>query len=134
MIDVSVSNSFVIFTAINPDWMSGRTHKRRLFLEELGRDMVSAKIMTRVHLPSAPSAASMVQEMQGSLAEGAPITAPPTKRKRSRCWMCPNKKRIIDICCIRCNKYTCKDHRFACCKSCWINGTITIDPDAEETT
>ncbi|KRY04249.1 hypothetical protein T01_6958, partial [Trichinella spiralis] len=37
IIDVSAYNAYVLWTEKHPAWNVGRLHKRRLFLEELGK-------------------------------------------------------------------------------------------------
>ncbi|XP_036945365.1 piggyBac transposable element-derived protein 1-like [Acanthopagrus latus] len=50
-IDVSAFNAFVLYTAVDPFWNQQRTYKQRLFLEELGKSMVSSEIVRRTHPP-----------------------------------------------------------------------------------
>ena len=37
MLDISALNAYIIWMLINPDWNAKKTHKRRLFIEELGK-------------------------------------------------------------------------------------------------
>lgn len=37
MLDISALNAYVIWMLINPGWNAGKSHKRRLFIEELGK-------------------------------------------------------------------------------------------------
>ena len=41
IIDVSAYNAFVMWREIHPDWMLGKRNKRRVFLQELGRALVT---------------------------------------------------------------------------------------------
>lgn len=41
IIDVSSYNTFVIWSEINPTWMHGKKNKRRVFLEQLGKALVT---------------------------------------------------------------------------------------------
>ncbi|XP_034094537.1 piggyBac transposable element-derived protein 4-like isoform X2 [Gymnodraco acuticeps] len=53
-------HAFVLFTAVDPSWKQAKSFRRRLFLEELGRSLVSAKIMRRKHPPRTPAAVTIV--------------------------------------------------------------------------
>ncbi|XP_059196338.1 piggyBac transposable element-derived protein 4-like [Centropristis striata] len=62
MIDVSAFNAFVIFTATDPSWKQGKSYRRRLFMEELGRSLVLDEILRRRRLPRTPAAATVVMK------------------------------------------------------------------------
>ncbi|XP_035768532.1 piggyBac transposable element-derived protein 4-like [Neolamprologus brichardi] len=47
ILDVSVYNSFVLWSEINPAWNQGKYNKRRLFLEELGQQLKPAGAILR---------------------------------------------------------------------------------------
>ncbi|KAJ4948838.1 hypothetical protein JOQ06_020361, partial [Pogonophryne albipinna] len=47
ILDVSAYNSFVLWSEINPAWNQGKCNKRRLFMEELGRQLVIPHIQRR---------------------------------------------------------------------------------------
>ncbi|XP_034385719.1 cyclic nucleotide-gated cation channel beta-1 [Cyclopterus lumpus] len=53
ILDVSAYNAFVIWREINPDWMPGKRNKRRVFLEQLGKAVVSP-FMERRPAPGSP--------------------------------------------------------------------------------
>ena len=50
MLDISALNAYIIWTLINPDWNARKTHKRRLFLEELGKVCLQLS-STKVDVP-----------------------------------------------------------------------------------
>ncbi|KAI3357088.1 hypothetical protein L3Q82_015550, partial [Scortum barcoo] len=102
MIDVSTFNSFVLFTAVDPTWNHTKTHRRRLFLEELRKNLVSVEMMRRDRLPRTMPASTMVQDSQASAA--APTVAPDTDttassstKKRGLCWMCTGEKKSTPV-------------------------------------
>ena len=39
MLDISAINAYVIWKALNPNWNSNKSHKRRLYLLQLGKDL-----------------------------------------------------------------------------------------------
>ncbi|CAB4066030.1 unnamed protein product [Lepeophtheirus salmonis] len=51
IIDDSSYNAFVIWREINPTWMSYKIHKRRVFLEQLGKALVAPLIERRKKRP-----------------------------------------------------------------------------------
>ncbi|CAB4067320.1 unnamed protein product [Lepeophtheirus salmonis] len=51
IIEVSSYNDFVIWREINPTWMSHKSHKRRVFLEQLGKALVAPLIERRKKSP-----------------------------------------------------------------------------------
>lgn len=114
MLDVSAYNSFILWREINPTWNQGKCHKRRLFLEELGRELVTPLINRRQVLPRTPASASLVMEVQ----QGAMTTAaaPPHKAApplpspaRKRCRFCVGDKKTSTTC-HKCGVYICKRH------------------------
>ena len=40
LLDVSALNAFIIWIHLNPNWMNGILYKRRIFLTELGKQLV----------------------------------------------------------------------------------------------
>ena len=87
ILDVSACNAYVVWTAIDPAWNQGKCFKRKLFLAELGKDLVTPLIQRRQHLPRTPASGSLVRSLQ------APATAlaalPPKQgQKRKRCELC----------------------------------------------
>ncbi|XP_071200510.1 piggyBac transposable element-derived protein 4-like [Salvelinus alpinus] len=65
IIDVSSYNAFVIWNKINPTWMSDKWNKRRVFLEQLGKALVTPHIHIREHLPCTAASAALVKAVQG---------------------------------------------------------------------
>lgn len=60
IIDVSAYNAFVLWSDINKDWNSGKLSRRRIFLEQLGYELVKPHIERRRCLPRASTAAATV--------------------------------------------------------------------------
>lgn len=44
MVDITAYNAFVLWTSINPGWNENKLTRRRLFLKELGKSLISAHI------------------------------------------------------------------------------------------
>ena len=64
ILDVSACNAYVVWTAIDPAWNQGKCLKRRLFLAELGKALVTPLIQRRQHLPRTPGSGSLVRSLQ----------------------------------------------------------------------
>nr|XP_020475098.1 uncharacterized protein LOC109971293 [Monopterus albus] len=65
LLDVSLYNAFVLWTWLDPSWQEHKTCKRRLFIREVGEQLVTAHIQRRERLPRASTAADLVMELQG---------------------------------------------------------------------
>ncbi|XP_053356860.1 ribonuclease inhibitor-like [Clarias gariepinus] len=101
ILDVSAYNAFVVWTEIDPGWNGEKTFKRRLFLEELGKSLVSPFIERREQLSRTEASVRLVRELQ-------PTPTPSSsdknhegdsRRKRKRCQSCPaNKDRKSNTC------------------------------------
>ncbi|KAJ8398088.1 hypothetical protein AAFF_G00431650 [Aldrovandia affinis] len=82
IIDVSSYNAFVIWREINPTWMPRKRNKRRVFLEQLGKALVTPFIKRREHLPRTEASAAVVKAVQRARSRdqpedpAAPATAP----------------------------------------------------------
>ncbi|CAL9706202.1 unnamed protein product [Knipowitschia caucasica] len=96
IVDVSAYNAYVLWTAINQKWNAGKLYRRRLFLEELGKALVTPKIqITNQH----------------------PVDTGGKKRKR--CQVCPSREDSkTSTSCVKCKKYFCRKHTVTFCPSC----------------
>ncbi|XP_014912949.1 piggyBac transposable element-derived protein 4-like [Poecilia latipinna] len=125
IIDVSSYNAFVIWREINPSWMSAKTNKRRVFLEQLGKALVTPHIERRTHVPRTEASAAVVKAIQRAAAPDQPkdpsttVTSPAKPNKRKRCQFCPQKKdcKTYTACC-KCKKYICKGLTLPYCPTC----------------
>lgn len=83
MLDVSAYNAFVLWREIDPTWkQSAPNYKRRYFLEELGRALVSPYVKSRQYGPRTQASLLYMRKLQDEDEEAAgPSTAgPPTAR------------------------------------------------------
>uniref|UniRef100_UPI003AAEECD7 piggyBac transposable element-derived protein 4-like n=1 Tax=Centroberyx gerrardi TaxID=166262 RepID=UPI003AAEECD7 len=116
ILDVSAYNAFVLWAAVDPSWNQAKTFKRRLFMEELGKTLVSPQVLRRERLPRTPAAAAMVADLQDS--GDNPVPDGTDGKRRRWCEFCTGKKKKTATTCIKCSKYTCKDHTSPYCSSC----------------
>lgn len=115
ILDVSAYNAFVLWMCVDPLWKEGATHKRRLFLEELGKAMMSPLMQQRQRLPRNPSAVALVTAARGGQPEENDGPSATTGRRR-QCRFC--SKRIRNTCC-RCGQHICRAHTSMLCDTCW---------------
>ncbi|XP_044045463.1 piggyBac transposable element-derived protein 4-like [Siniperca chuatsi] len=120
ILDVSAYNAFVLWTAQNPSWNQKKTFRRRLFIEELGKMLVSPQMQRRQRLPRTPSAAAMVkdQHQSGDNPEESRDAGGPPSKIRRKCEFCTGKKKKVYTTCFKCGKHICKSHTFSYCGSC----------------
>ena len=136
ILDVSSYNAFVIWREINPDWMLGKRNKRRVFLEQLGKALVTPFIARRERFPRTDASAAVVKAVKAAAAaaqravdydarpecpaSSIPLAAAPLgASKRKRCQICPRKKDCkTHTMCRGCNKYICKGCSHVYCATC----------------
>ena len=107
MLDVSAYNAWVLWKAVNPIWNQRRLYKRRLFLEALGRALVTPMIEGRQRLPREPAAMALVMSARAPLPavpEGPP-NRPPSNPARSKCMVC--RRGRSSVICSGCKKRVC---------------------------
>ncbi|XP_003368729.1 conserved hypothetical protein [Trichinella spiralis] len=101
--------------------MDKRLHKRRLFLEELGKALVQPEMMWRKTLPRTAAAKSAVERMRKDAEQSSTsgITDTDTGGKKSaRCQLCVSNDNKTSVRCKKCQKYICKDHTQSYCNLC----------------
>lgn len=112
IIDVSAYNAYVVWRETHPEWMQTKRNRRRMFLEQLGKDLVRALILRREHAPRARTAHEYMVDTQG--ADGGP-----SESKRKRCQICPRardaKTRTV---CRGCRRYICSRCTLPLCTVC----------------
>ncbi|KAM6960634.1 mucin-5B-like [Aplochiton taeniatus] len=65
IVDVSAYNAYVLWIEINEQWNASELYRRRLFLEELGKALVTPKIQNRARPARSPAAAAVIAKVQG---------------------------------------------------------------------
>jgi len=138
ILDVSGMNAFIIWTQLKLDWQKNKTHRRRLFLKQLGKDLVEEHMRSRLALPGLSvklrnTIEECVRDVNQSdnmedvrhdcenswRADGAaPISG---KRCRGRCALCDRSKdKKTRVTCSKCNAFACADHVVMLCKGCIV--------------
>ena len=79
-------------TGSQPSSWTTTTTKRRVFLEHLGKALVTPHIQRRERLPRTEASAALVKAVQGAESCPDPPEAAAGSGKRRRCQFCPPKK------------------------------------------
>eukprot|EP00064_Thunnus_orientalis_P009125 superscaffoldBa00001141_g9148 len=67
--DVSSYNTFVIWNKINPKWMPDKYNKRTVFLEQMGKALVTPHVQRRERLPHTAASAALVKALTSNVNE-----------------------------------------------------------------
>ncbi|XP_005914596.1 piggyBac transposable element-derived protein 4 [Haplochromis burtoni] len=133
MLDVSCYNALVLFTAVDTEWNRGKHHIRRLYIDQVGRALITPTMMKRNYLPRTPFALSLVLQAQGKEQQKQAKEEEQQEeeeeqqqeeewespsKKRKQCASCKQRKRIITNC-SRCGAPVCKIHLKTLCGLCY---------------
>ncbi|XP_060755546.1 uncharacterized protein LOC132866787 isoform X1 [Neoarius graeffei] len=110
ILDVFACNAYVVWTAIDPTWNQGKCFKRRLFLAELGKALVTPLIQWRQHIPRTPASASLARSVQAPAAALAALPQKGQGQKRRRCEFCAPRDNKTSLRCCKFDRYVCKAH------------------------
>jgi hypothetical protein len=92
IIDVSSYNAFMIWNKVNPTWMADKRNKRRVFLEPLGKALVTPHIQRRERPSPTAASVALLKAVQGTESCPDPPEAAAEASKRRGCQFCPPKK------------------------------------------
>ncbi|KAJ4921293.1 hypothetical protein JOQ06_026240 [Pogonophryne albipinna] len=123
VLDVATLNAFTSYTAQHPGYMGGVTNARRLFIKELGKELVMPHMRRRMegtsHLQTHITEA---MERCGLKKVSTATTQPQEGQvKRKRCKICPTAKdRKASSWCSKCTSPVCKEHKHVVviCEAC----------------
>ncbi|XP_027129155.1 piggyBac transposable element-derived protein 4-like [Larimichthys crocea] len=128
MLDVATLNAYTSFTAQHPGYMGGVSNARRLFIKELGKELVMPHMKRRME--GTPKLQKHIIEAMGrcGLKKQNPATTQPQEstrqegqRKRKRCAICPvSRDRKVSSWCSQCTRPVCKEHKhqIIMCEAC----------------
>ena len=118
ILDVSAYNAFVLWKEVNPQWNKNKLHKRRIFIEELGKSLVLPHITSRVYQSRNESSQNIARRLQQSVPVTDLTIKSTASTKRSRCKFCSKSDNKTNIQCVKCTKYICKTHTTYYCPDC----------------
>ncbi|XP_019123568.2 piggyBac transposable element-derived protein 4 isoform X1 [Larimichthys crocea] len=119
LIDVSLYNAYVLWKSVDPSWHQQKSHRRRLYIQEVGEMLVTPHIKKRGRLPRSSAANELVKNLHIAAAGPSPIIK--AKGGRRLCNLCTGKKKRVSKSCGNCGRFTCKDHRLIVCSACCVS-------------
>lgn len=115
MIDIATINALIVRNEKNSHWNKNKTHRRRLFLEELGKSLTAPLLDHR-----SKTSKFLHKDTRNALAiVGYPVKQQPsegssgnfTQSKRKRCSLCDRSKdRKVRTICYNCSESVCEEH------------------------
>ena len=121
MLDIAGTAAFIVWTTRNPKWNIELRHRRRLFLLEIGRELINDHVNRRRQQPH-------VLQKNVRLALQA-IGLPPTTSSydtelssgiKQRCRLCSRERdRKVVTRCASCHVHCCPDHCKVLCDTCY---------------
>jgi hypothetical protein len=121
MIDVAAVAAFIIWIVKNPMWNHGRSHRRRIFLLELGKSLLDTHLQRRSQQTFTIQQRSVRLSMQviGLTAPASLPISPLARVARQRCRYCPRERdRKVVTRCVECHAPCCPDHQRVFCNTC----------------
>jgi hypothetical protein len=127
MIDIAAINALIVWKAKNSQWNQNKKYQRRLFLEELGRSLVSnlldfrSKTSKFLNKDVENALAVVGYPMVKNLQEPEPNENSTQPKKRKRCSICETSRdKKTSIQCCRCSEFVCNEHsvKFIYCTNC----------------
>ena len=118
MIGVAGIAAFVVWITKNPSWNENKSHRLRLFLQQLGRSLVDSHLRQRRQNPAAIQRnVRLAMQNLGFVVDNS--TAVVSKAGvRQRCHLCPRvRDRKVVTCCSNCKRACCPDHQKIICRS-----------------
>lgn len=119
MLDVATLNAYTNFTAQHPYYMGGVNNARRLFIKDLGKELVMPHMKRRMegspklqkHIIEAMGRCGLTKQSTATTQQQE-STRQEGQRKRKRCVICPvSKDRKVSSWCSQCTSPVCKEHK-----------------------
>jgi hypothetical protein len=118
MLDISALNAYVTWILLHNEWKLNYKHRRKLFIRELGYQLVRPLISARSLIPDIALQPKVLNAMVA-------VGVTPCKRvrqeedqgssgSRKSCYLCTKERRIFQ-CCNICGRNTCKEHSNVVC-------------------
>lgn len=108
LLGVAAYNSYVVWRAKHPEWESKSSHRRRLYIIELGKALVLPHIRQRNRINLQRPIQHAIQLV---LQEEAEAIEPVETLSQGRCFLCSRKNdRKSRIRCCHCHRFVCGSH------------------------
>lgn len=119
IIDTSAVAAYVVWCCKHPEYNSGKTHKRRLFLVELAESLIQEQLIRRMSNPQAMQSgvklafSALGYDQQRNTPQAAPLPG------KKRCVVCPRTiDRKTNVRCRECGHPCCQEHSVVTCQLC----------------
>ncbi|CAF4464602.1 unnamed protein product [Rotaria sp. Silwood2] len=120
VIDVGALAACIVWLTKNPQWNEKKCYRRRIFIMELGYDLIQSHLERRQHQPQALQKGVRIamQAIGLTVATSQPITVS-TDTAKQHCHLCPRERdRKVVTHCSSCNIPCCPDHHKVICTVC----------------
>lgn len=120
LLDIGGINAYKLWMLKNPDWKKNRLDRRRMFLLELGQELIRKNIIRRYQNDKSLHS-NIKQSMLTTLPELNIMNEQPVIGRKQRCFLCDRSKdRKSRKVCIRCNQFVCAEHskNITVCNKC----------------
>ena len=119
IVDIAAVNALILWITKHPNWNQNKSHLRRLFLRDLGMQLVNRHVQQRV-----TSTVGKRRRLQDSARQSGFALSTATRessadengqkqtaKRKGRCVRCPRKvDRKVARCCSVCNVTVCEEH------------------------
>ena len=140
LIDMAAYNALVVWISANPEWHKGKPYGRRVFLQQLGMELVRPHATQRLTQMGGKRRRIQDSAIRAGISNISPAAAAAVEEnadvagtsKRGRCHFCPREKeRKTTRFCGSCQSAVCKEHSRSVirCKVCDDRMSVTSMSD-----
>ena len=111
-LNIAGINSQVVFTAKHPEWAGNKSHCRRIFLQNLGMQLLQPWLEKRAQNRRLCAPTRRALQACGLPRPVPDVDVEPSARKRKRCHICPSSldRKTVERC-DTCHEPCCNDHK-----------------------
>ena len=119
IVDIAWFNGYIIYMKQHPSYMSGKNHKRRIYIEDLAFELVMPYMIRRKNSANLShfiktGINEILQYKKQNIADDVDAdvisTISTQKDQRKRCFLCPRAKdKKTNLICYKCTKFVCRD-------------------------
>lgn len=126
-VDLSLNNAFILYDEIHKGWSQAKD-RRRTFMENLAKALISEHIKRRERNPRAALAAQIVSSVKSQASSDQQLSVTTIQQgeahvqKRGRCRFCTSSDNKHSNVCFECVSTVCKQHATTLCPDCYDAG------------
>lgn len=119
LIDVAGIAAYIIWTTKNAQWNDKKLYRQRLFLQQLGRNLVDSHLNQRCQNACVVQRGVRLAMCSLGLSMTQPIRTISASSGKQRCYICPRiRDRKVATKCSTCHSPCCPDHHKTICDIC----------------